>query len=127
MTVGEGDLCKLAAIVTAKREDLPTQGLPLSLLNDLMDQIRCDTVLFEGFDSRRQDMWFGQCIPEDIGVDDQIIEASNQAHWQHYWGSEPCSHPDRRSAHRGEDRGHLLRPAVALQRHVRRRVPAAGH
>ena len=53
MTASEADLCRLAAIVTADRADLPAQGLPLSLLSDLMDQIRCDFVQFEGFDSRR--------------------------------------------------------------------------
>jgi hypothetical protein len=34
--------------------------------------------------------------------------------------------PDRGPAERGEDRGLLLGPAVAVDRHVRRRVPAAG-
>lgn len=55
ITVGESDLCKLAAIVTAEREDLPAQGLPPSLLSDLMSQIRCDAVSFYGHDSGRQE------------------------------------------------------------------------
>jgi hypothetical protein len=64
MTVSETDLCKLAAIVTAERDDLPAQGLPPSLLADLMGQIRCDFVLFTGFDSGRQGYWFDQdCSP----------------------------------------------------------------
>jgi hypothetical protein len=33
VTASEADLCRLAAIVTADREDLPAQGLPLSLLS----------------------------------------------------------------------------------------------
>jgi len=57
LTASEGDLCKLAAIVTAERADLPEQGLPLSLLSDLMDQIRCDAELFQGCDSGRQGYW----------------------------------------------------------------------
>jgi hypothetical protein len=58
MTASEADLCRLAAIVTADRDDLPAQGLPLSLLSDLMGQIRCDLVQFQGLDSRRQGNWF---------------------------------------------------------------------
>ena len=48
MTVSEADLCRLAAIVTAEREDLPEQGLPPSLLSDLMEQIHCDAITFQG-------------------------------------------------------------------------------
>jgi hypothetical protein len=59
-TASEADLIRLAAMVTAKREDLPAQGLPLSLLRDLMDQIRCDAITFCGRDSGRQEHWFGQ-------------------------------------------------------------------
>ena len=49
------DLRALAAIVSQDRPDLPDgEGLPPSLLADLMGQIRCDVVSFEGFDSGRQ-------------------------------------------------------------------------
>jgi DNA-binding CsgD family transcriptional regulator len=94
MTVSDTDLCRLAAIFTARREDLPVQGLPPSLLSDLMDQIRCDLVQFQGFDSGRQQDWFVQAVPDedDDGEPDPDL---NRAHWQHYWGSEPCSYPDR--------------------------------
>ena len=93
MTASEADLCALAAIVTAEREDLPAQGLPPSLLSDLMGQIRCDTVQFQGFDSGRQGNWFIQGVPEDNeGEPDLALE---RAHGQHYWDSLPCSYPDR--------------------------------
>ena len=93
MTASEADLCALAAIVTAAREDLPAQGLPPSLLSDLMGQVRCDAVQFQGFDSGRQGNWFVQGVPEDIeGEPDPALE---RAHWQHYWNSLPCSYPDR--------------------------------
>ncbi|MGH3298422.1 MAG: response regulator transcription factor [Trebonia sp.] len=95
MTASEADLRKLAAIVTAEREDLPPRGLPPSLLNDLMDQIRCDAVLFQGVDSGQQGYWFGQNLPEDDGINDEVAEAVRQAFWLHYWGSEICSYPDR--------------------------------
>ena len=93
MTASEADLCRLAAIVTAERDDLPAQGLPLSLLRDLADQIPCDLVQFQGFDSGRRDNWFIQAVPDD---DDSEPDGElDQAHWRHYWDSEPCSHPDR--------------------------------
>jgi DNA-binding CsgD family transcriptional regulator len=94
LTASEADLCRLAAIVTAERADLPAYGLPLSLLSDLRDQIPCDFVQFQGFDSGRRDEWFVQAVPED-GDDGPPDGDLGQAHWQHYWDCEPCSYPDR--------------------------------
>ena len=46
VTVRERDLRALAAIVSEDRPDLPDgEGLPPSLLADLMGQIRCDVNL----------------------------------------------------------------------------------
>jgi DNA-binding CsgD family transcriptional regulator len=87
------DLRALAAIVSEDRHDLPDgEGLPPSLLADLMSQIRCDVIAFEGFDSRRQETWFMQSIP-DRG--DAVAEDLDPVHWQHYWRCQPCSYPDR--------------------------------
>ena len=91
VTESENDLCLLAAIVTAAREDFPACGLPKSLLSDLMGAIPCDCLLFQGFDSGRQGYWFNQEIP-DGGDPDPDLDA---LHWQHYWDSAPCSYPDR--------------------------------
>jgi hypothetical protein len=55
VTASEADLCALATMVTVKREDLPAQGLPLSLLSDLMSQIRCDLILAQDRHPRRRD------------------------------------------------------------------------
>jgi DNA-binding CsgD family transcriptional regulator len=86
------DLRALAAIVSEDRTDLPDgAGLPPSLLADLMSQIRCDVISFEGFDSGRQETWFLQAIP-DRG--DTVAEDMDPVHWQHYWHCEPCSYPD---------------------------------
>ena len=63
VTASERDLRTLAGIVSDHRADLPAEGLPPSLLADLMGQIRCDAVTFDGFDSGRQAYWFGQEIP----------------------------------------------------------------
>jgi DNA-binding CsgD family transcriptional regulator len=92
MTASERDLRALAGMVSDYRADLPAQGLPLSLLSDLASQIRCDAVLFEGLDSKRQGTWFAESFPaDDAAADDGLT----QAHWQHYWDCRPCSHPDR--------------------------------
>jgi DNA-binding CsgD family transcriptional regulator len=92
MTASERDLRALAGMVSDHRADLPAQGLPMSLLSDLASQIRCDAVLFEGLDSKRQGTWFAESFPADDGTPDDGLA---QAHWQHYWDCRPCSHPDR--------------------------------
>jgi len=94
MTVSDTDLCQVVAMLTAEREDLPAQGLPPSLLTDLMGQIRCDHVQFQGFDSGRQQDWFVQAVP-DADEDQAPDPGLERAHWQHYWDSKPCSYPER--------------------------------
>jgi len=94
MTVSDTDLCQVVAMLTAEREDLPAQGLPPSLLTDLMDQIRCDIVQFQGFDSGRQQDWFVQAVPE-ADQDQPANPDLERAHWRHYWDSQPCSYPER--------------------------------
>jgi DNA-binding CsgD family transcriptional regulator len=88
----ERDLRTLAGIVSDYRGDLPAQGLPLSLLSDLMTQIRCDVISFEGFDSDRQQTWFIEAIPAHDDASDEVFEP---VHWKHYWDCQPCSYPDR--------------------------------
>jgi DNA-binding CsgD family transcriptional regulator len=92
VTASERDLRTLAGIVSADRADLPAEGLPLSLLADLMGQIRCDAVTFFGMDSGRRAYWFGQDIPP---IDTAGWEDLDRAQWEHYWDCKPCSYPDR--------------------------------
>ena len=67
VTASERDLRALAAIVSEDRPDLPDgEGLPPSLLADLIDQIRCDQVVFLGFDGSRQES-FKECGPSESG------------------------------------------------------------
>jgi DNA-binding CsgD family transcriptional regulator len=93
----ERDLRTLAGIVSDHRADLPEAGLPLSLLADLMGQIRCDYVSFEGLDSGRHAQWFWQeiPIPADDGADEAWCEGWDSRYWSHYWDCKPCSYPDR--------------------------------
>ena len=99
VTASERDLRTLAGIVSDDRTDLPAEGLPLSLLADLMGQIRCDFVSFEGFDSDRQAIWFVQEIPISAdAVDEAVSEACkdwDQRYWSRYWDCKHSSYPDR--------------------------------
>jgi DNA-binding CsgD family transcriptional regulator len=96
VSVSDRDLRVLAAIVSEDRTDLPAEeGLPPSLLADLMEQIRCDSVSFYGLDSGRQNFWFYQGGPDgDDGPDPIFEQTIDQALWQHYWDCLPCSYPD---------------------------------
>ena len=91
VTASERDLRTLAGIVSDHRADLPAEGLPPSLLVDLMGQIRCDAVTFFGMDSGRRAYRFGQDIPPS----DPAEYDADPAHWEDYWDCKPCSYPDR--------------------------------
>lgn len=93
MTVGERDLRALAAIVSEDRHDVPAkEGLPPSLLADLMGKIRCDVIGFAGFDSGRRETSSAQLMPD--GGEVVTVDAA-PVNWQHYWHCQPCSYPDR--------------------------------
>jgi hypothetical protein len=93
----ERDLRRLAGIVSEHRDDIPAQGVPLSLLSDLAGQIRCDVISFEGFDSCREVTWFLQAIRghEQITYDSPDDDPFDPLHWKLYWDCAPCSYPDR--------------------------------
>ena len=77
------DLRALAGIVSEDRPDLPDgEGLPPSLLADLMDVIRCDVLSLDSWDSGRQTVWFSQEIPSGdarIGFDGQ-----DEVYWENH-------------------------------------------
>jgi DNA-binding CsgD family transcriptional regulator len=87
------DLRALAAIASQDRPDLPDgEGLPPSLLADLMGQIRCDGISLERHDSGRQETGFMQLIPV---VHSCVAPDLQPVHWQHYWDCPHNSYPDR--------------------------------
>jgi hypothetical protein len=89
----ERDLPALAAIVSEDRPDLGTgEGLPPSLLADLMGQIRCDVIGFARFDSGRRETSLLQAIPVGGRA---IIGTGDPVNWEHYWHCQQCSYPDR--------------------------------
>lgn len=92
VTPKERDLRALARMTSEHRADVPVDGLPPSLLADLADQINCDVLSFEGFDSDQRKTWFMQTIPV---AGDAVAEDLEAMHWEHYWSCQPCSYPDR--------------------------------
>jgi DNA-binding CsgD family transcriptional regulator len=89
------DLPTLAGLVSDERSDLPAQGLPLSLLSELKEQIPCDFVLCQGYDTTMQRHWFTQQIPEDDEEEDSDGGEFFEFFWELYWDCQPCSYPDR--------------------------------
>ena len=91
--VSEGDLRALAGIVSEGRPDVPAkEGLPPSLLADLMGQIRCDVTAFGGFDSGRQETSSTQFLPDG---GEAVAADAAPVNWEHYWQCQSCSYPDR--------------------------------
>ena len=91
--VSEGDLRALAGIVSEGRPDVPAkEGLPPSLLADLMGQIRCDVTAFGGFDSGRQETSSTQFMPDG---GEAVAADAAPVNWEHYWQCQSCSYPDR--------------------------------
>ncbi len=88
----EQDLRTLAGMVSDFRADLPAQGLPWSLLGELKEQIDCDEIAFEGFDSGQRAVLFTQSVPADPSAGEASLA---QVHWAQYWDCQPCSYPDR--------------------------------
>jgi DNA-binding CsgD family transcriptional regulator len=99
VSASEQDLRALAGVVSEVRPDLPGQGLPLSLLSDLKDQIPCDYLLCHGYDTTLMQYWFTQQIPEDDGDGDPPDEDRDEdffrVFWKQYWDCQVCSYPDR--------------------------------
>ena len=93
------DLRALAAIVSQDRPDLPHgEGLPPSLLADLMSQIRCDGISLERYDTGRQvHRWLQGDDEDDAGPS----EDWHRVFWTHYWDCLLCSYPVRTGDLRG--------------------------
>jgi DNA-binding CsgD family transcriptional regulator len=88
------DLRALAAIVSEDRPDLPDgEGVPPSLLADLMGQIRCDVLSLDGCDPARQMCWFSQEIPSFS--DAPGYEGMDQVFWENYLDYPLCRYTER--------------------------------
>jgi DNA-binding CsgD family transcriptional regulator len=93
------DLRTLAAIVSQDRPDLPDgDGLPPSLLADLRDQIRYDTISLIRYDSDRQESRTLQRTPaltDERKAMANLDPAVMEVWWACHWDSRPCSYPER--------------------------------
>jgi DNA-binding CsgD family transcriptional regulator len=91
--VSERDLRVLAAIVSQDRADLPAgEGLPPSLLADLMDQIPCLSISLTRYNASQQLYDKLQDTDDDPGPPP---EAWLRAMWAYFWDCEPKSYPAR--------------------------------
>jgi DNA-binding CsgD family transcriptional regulator len=94
------DLRALAAIVSQDRLDQPDgEGLPPSLLADLMAQIRCEDISLERCDSGRQAYSVLQLIPAPSDDYLKALENLDPARWERFWTChwecQFCSYPER--------------------------------
>jgi DNA-binding CsgD family transcriptional regulator len=90
----EQDLRALGAIVSQDRSDLPdTEGLPPSLLADLMGQIRCESISLERYDTGRH--VHGLLQATDADDDPEVPDSFARTFWTHYWDCRVCSYPIR--------------------------------
>src|ERR1700761_2800897 len=65
VTASGRDLRTLAGIVSDDRGEPPAEGVPPSLLGDLLGLVGGDLVVFGGTDSSRQADWFDQTLPTE--------------------------------------------------------------
>jgi len=90
--VGDGDLCALAAIVSQDRPDLPArEGVPPSLLADLMSQIRCEAITLTRYDTSQRVYDKLQDSDDDPAPSADWVEAM----WANFWDCEFKSYPAR--------------------------------
>jgi DNA-binding CsgD family transcriptional regulator len=93
------DLRALAASVSQDRADLPDgEGLPPSLLADLMGKIRCDEISLERWDGAQQ-AWSLLQLVRASGDESSAFEDPDPALlellWACHWDCQTCSYPER--------------------------------
>jgi DNA-binding CsgD family transcriptional regulator len=100
VVASERDLRALAAIVSEDRPDLPDgEGLPPSLLADLMGQIRCDFISLNRSASGRHAYSLLQEFPSLSDDELKAFENLDPARWGHWWACrwecQSCTYPER--------------------------------
>ena len=73
--------------------------MPLSLLAELMSQIRCDDICLERYDSGRQAYSLLQSIPapsnDELKAFEDLDPARLERFWACHWDCQSCSYPER--------------------------------
>jgi DNA-binding CsgD family transcriptional regulator len=100
VVASERDLRALAAIVSEDRPDMPDrEGLPPSLLADLMGQIRCDLISLDRVEPGRHAYSLLQDFPASGDDELEAFEDLDQACWEHWWACRwdcrSCTYPER--------------------------------
>lgn len=100
VVASDRDLRALAAIVSEDRPDLSDgEGLPPSLLADLMGQIRCDVISLDLGESGWKTYSLLQAIPALSDDELKAFEDLDPARWEHWWACrwdcESCTYPER--------------------------------
>ena len=100
VVASERDLRALAAFVSEDRPDLPDgEGLPPSLLADLMGQIRCDYISLDRSASGRHAYSLLQDFPASSDDELEALENLDPARWEHWWACRwdcrSCTYPER--------------------------------
>jgi DNA-binding CsgD family transcriptional regulator len=100
VTVRERDLRALAAMVSEDRPDLSDgEGLPPSLLADLMGQIRCDAISLDLGSGGRHAYSILQAIPALSDDERKAFEDLDPARWEQWWVCRldclSCTYPER--------------------------------
>ena len=86
VVASDRDLRALAAIVSEDRSDMSDgEGLPPSLLADLMGQIRCDCVSLDGCDGGRRGYSILETIPALSDDELKAFEGLDPALWEDWW------------------------------------------
>jgi DNA-binding CsgD family transcriptional regulator len=108
VAAGHDELVKLAELVSRDRSDLPAQGVPVSLLADVMRQVGCHRLIVVGYDQSRNTTWFRQGIMGDGWPERPCLTLLNDmlglVHWADMWGT-PAAAPSARYPGRDEPRG----------------------
>jgi DNA-binding CsgD family transcriptional regulator len=95
VSVSERDLRALLEIVRGDRGELPEDGLPPSLLSDLMAQVGCDLLTFSAQDTCRGEFLFVQGIAADGSDDGEDGDDDAHLYWGAYRDCAHCVYPDR--------------------------------
>jgi len=89
VSLSDRDLTAMLDIAHTSVEDLPPDGLPLPLLESLIDLVECDGLsVFDCNCDNPAEGWMQEAPSTGVEVDEQLF-------WQHYWDTPHCSYPDR--------------------------------
>jgi DNA-binding CsgD family transcriptional regulator len=83
-------------IVAATRVVVPADPLPLPVLSELQQLMRCDLVEFVMFDARRREHFVDQGVGDSrlLRMPDTEAQEVQEVFWRTYWDSLTCCYPD---------------------------------